>query len=605
MTVQFLSGLWSTTAPLLGDHLWQSTGCALVAALLTLTLRRNQARVRYWVWLAASIKFLLPFSVLVALGNRFAWRHVSNAGGALYAAIEQAGQPFTQAAPAAVQAAPAPTVARLLHVLPMAGVVWLCGFLTVLGIWVARWLRIRAATAKAVPRRVGREIDALRRLRASGMTSDEIDIRLSRGSLEPGIFGIVHPVLLWPEGLSEKLDEAHLEAVIAHELCHVRRCDNLTAAIHMLVEAAFWFHPLLWWLGARLMDERERACDEEVLRRGSEPHLYAESILKICEFCLSSPLTCVSGVTGANLKKRMVHIMTDQVIRNLNFPRKLLLWTAACLAIALPIAFGLLNATPGYAQGQLSVTPKFESVSVKPDPNAGNGLVMSKIMMSPINGTFTASNVSPHSLLQLAYHIQDTQLTGEPDWFKSATYDIEATVDQSVADEMHKLSDEQRSLVDQHMLQQFLADYFKVTLHQESRDLPAYELLIAEGGSKLQKVDKHGFMRMGVGEVSSQGTPLTLLTAQLSQRLGRTVVDKTGLDGDYAFTLHWTPDADEQARIRGAGLPPELMKAEQPAASGPPLLTAVEEQLGLKLQPQTERVQVLVIDHAEQPSENN
>jgi len=605
MTVHSLSGLWNTAAPLLGDHLWQSTVCAVVAALLTLTLRRNQARVRYWLWLAASIKFLVPFSVLVALGNRFAWRHISNAGGALYVAIEQVGQPFTQAAPAVVHAAPAPTLVRMLHLLPIGAGVWLCGFLTVLGIWAARWLRIRAAAATAVPRREGREIDALRRLLASGMTSDEIDILLSRTSLEPGIFGIVHPVLLWPEGISEKLDDVHLEAVIAHELCHVRRCDNLAAAIHMLVEAVFWFHPLVWWVGSRLVDERERACDEEVLQLGGERRLYAESILKICEFCLSSPLTCVSGVTGADLKKRMVHIMTDRIVYKLNFSRKLLLCTAACLAIALPIAFGLLNATPSRAESQPPTTPKFVSVSIKPHPSEGNGFVMSKMMMSPIDGDFTANNVSPHSLLQLAYHIQDTQLAGEPEWFKSTTYDIDAKVDQSVVDEMHKLSEDQRNLVNQHMLQQFLAEYFKVTLHQESRDLPVYELLIAEGAPKLQKADKHGFMHMGVGELSSQGTPVTLLTAQLSQRLGRTVVDKTGLDGDYAFNLHWTPDAEEQARIRAAGLPPELMKAGQPAASGPPLVTAVEEQLGLKLQPQTERVQVLVIDHAEQPSQNN
>ena len=115
---------------------------------------------------------------------------------------------------------------------------------------------------------------------------------------------------------------------------------------------------------------------------------------------------------------------------------------------------------------------------------------------------------------------------------------------------MHKLSEDQRNLAHQHMLQQFLAGYFKVTLRQESRDLPVYELLIAENGPKLQKVDKHGFMHMGVGELSSQGTPLTLLAAQLSQRLGRTAVDKTGLDGDYAFNLRWTPDAEEQAHPR-------------------------------------------------------
>src|SRR6266576_923925 len=77
--------------------------------------------------------------------------------------------------------------------------------------------------------------------------------------------------------------------MLAHELWHVQRRDNLAAAVHMLVEAVFWFHPLLWWLGARLVEERERACDEEVLEMGKERQVYAESILKICEFCVESP----------------------------------------------------------------------------------------------------------------------------------------------------------------------------------------------------------------------------------------------------------------------------------------------------------------------------
>src|SRR5260370_587306 len=317
----------------------------------------------------------------------------------------------------------------MLHLLPIAAGVWLGGFLTALGIWAARWLRIRAMAARAVPLREGREIDALRILLASGMTEDESDMLLSRTSLEPGIFGIVHSVLLWPEGISEKLDDVHLEAVIAHELCHVRRCDNLAAAIHMLVEAAFWFHPLVWWVGSRLIDERERACDEEVLQLGGERHLYAESILKICEFCLSSPLTCVSGVTGAELKKRMVHIMTDRIVYKLNFSRKLLLWTAACLAIALPIAFGLFNATPSRAQAQLGTTPKFATVSIKPHGSEGKGFVMTKTMLSLADGCFTAANVSPHTLLQLAYQVQDSKVAGEPDWFNTAKYDIDARLD--------------------------------------------------------------------------------------------------------------------------------------------------------------------------------
>jgi uncharacterized protein (TIGR03435 family) len=169
------------------------------------------------------------------------------------------------------------------------------------------------------------------------------------------------------------------------------------------------------------------------------------------------------------------------------------------------------------------------------------------------------------------------------------------------------LSEEQRDALNQQMMRNFLADYFKLTLHQESRDLPVYELIVGDSGSKLQKTGKIGMTRLGIGELDSKGAPMSILTTELSQRLGRTVIDKTGLQGNYDFNLHWTPDADETARIREiTGVAPlkghEDMAA--PAPSGPPLITAVEEQLGLKLQPQTERVPVIVVDSIEQPSLN-
>ena len=118
-----------------------------------------------------------------------------------------------------------------------------------------------------------------------------------------GVFGILSPVLLWPRRIAERLGDEQVEAILAHELSHVRRRDNLAAALHMIVQALFWFHPLVWWLGARLVDERERACDEEVIRLGSEPQVYAESILKTCEFYVESRLACVAGVTGSDLKQ--------------------------------------------------------------------------------------------------------------------------------------------------------------------------------------------------------------------------------------------------------------------------------------------------------------
>jgi beta-lactamase regulating signal transducer with metallopeptidase domain len=90
----------------------------------------------------------------------------------------------------------------------------------------------------------------------------------------------------------------------------------------MLVEAIFWFHPLVWWIGSRLVEERERACDEEVIRLGNQPHVYAESILKTCQFFVESPLTCMSGVTGADLKKRIVHIMGGTFAARLTLRKK-------------------------------------------------------------------------------------------------------------------------------------------------------------------------------------------------------------------------------------------------------------------------------------------
>ncbi len=162
--------------------------------------------------------------------------------------------------------------------------------------------------------------------------------------MEPGIFGIIRPVLSWPAGISAHLDGAHLEAVLAHEVWHVRRRDNLAAAVHMLVEALFWFHPLVWWLGARLIEERERACDEAVLALGGEPQVYAESILKTCQFCLESPLACVSGITGAELKQRIVRIMTRGGAGKLSLSKKLILTIAGVAVVTGPTIFGLLNA---------------------------------------------------------------------------------------------------------------------------------------------------------------------------------------------------------------------------------------------------------------------
>jgi bla regulator protein blaR1 len=348
MIPQYLLGTCATIAAALANHICQSTLVALMAGLLTFILQKNHARTRYWLWMAASAKFLVPFSLLFRIGSYLSWsrRSVGTKPG-LYFAMGKVSQAFTQPTLSMIsRTAHSLAYPSLMRLLPgLLATVWFCGFAVVIFLWYLRWRTVSEAMREALPLREGREVDALRRLERLGAVPKRIELVITRASLEPGIFGIAQPVLIWPEGISERLEDASLEAVMAHEVWHVRRRDNLTAAIHMIVEAIFWFYPIVWWLGARLLEERERACDEEVLELGTDRHVYAESILKVCEFCVESPLACVSSATGADLKKRMVTIMNENVVHKLGFGRKLVLSTAGLLAIVAPITFGLTNAT--------------------------------------------------------------------------------------------------------------------------------------------------------------------------------------------------------------------------------------------------------------------
>ena len=367
MSANFLSGTLTPLALALANHLWQSTVVAGVIGLLTLSLRRNHARVRYGLWLVASMKFLLPFSLLMILGGQLAslrhstLRHQATAESLV--TIEQISQPFTNAPNLdaihrpMVRPAGTSIADRLAAVwnreplLPLVlAAAWLAGFLVVATRWTMRWRKISDAIQLTEPLRKGREFEVLQRIRSLAGLRRTIDLRSLPASMEPGIFGLFRPTLLWPQAISARLEDMHLEAVLAHEVCHARRRDNLTAAIHMVVEAIFWFHPLVWWLETRLVEEREQACDEEVLQLCGERGVYAESILKVCEFCVESPLPCLSGVTGASLKERIVRIMSQQTGRKLDLSRKLVLSLAAVTAVALPVTFGLIHATQVRAQ---------------------------------------------------------------------------------------------------------------------------------------------------------------------------------------------------------------------------------------------------------------
>jgi beta-lactamase regulating signal transducer with metallopeptidase domain len=288
------------------------------------------------------------------------------------------GKPFALASPSHSVVSMATLLTRALPVILLA--TWFTGFLAVLLFWCFRVRRLHAAAQTAVPLDHGPEFETLRGLERESGIIRPLRLLASTAAIEPGILGIFRPALLLPAGISERLTTNELESVLTHELCHVRYCDNLAAALHMFVEALFWFHPFTWWIGARLVDERERACDEEVLARGSDPQTYAESILKICKFYLESPVILAAGVTGSNLKKRIEAIMRHLPGRNLESTKKVLFATIAALAFAVPIMFGFTNAATNHAQKQSAplVAPALEDV--RPDSTTSKSLNASPVV---------------------------------------------------------------------------------------------------------------------------------------------------------------------------------------------------------------------------------
>jgi bla regulator protein blaR1 len=313
----------------LANHLWQSTLFAFLVAVLCWWLRKDGAHVRYWLWWAASIKFLVPFSVLTAIGAKFA-------GGSAAALVPEAWSIRAEvvAKPFAYEWSPG---ALLLAI-------WAAGTILLIARWVAGGIRLRALLSRAEPDQP-LLVDRLR----------PVCVCRTDERIEPGIVGILRPVLLLPRSIDERLEPAQLEAVLTHEMGHVRRRDNLTAAAHMLVEVVFWFHPLVWWIGARLIDERERACDELVVASGHDRETYAEGILDVCAHYVATPLRCAAGISGSDLKRRITEIMRYPGMKSLRLVKKFLLGVAAAAALALPLIAGL--ALEQTADAQQSATP--------------------------------------------------------------------------------------------------------------------------------------------------------------------------------------------------------------------------------------------------------
>lgn len=266
----------------------------------------------------------------------------------------------------------------------------------------------------------------------------------------------------------------------------------------------------------------------------------------------------------------------------------------------------------GFAQGQVAANPAtlgtteapaasprklpgYDVVTIRPNKQGPGGT-----SVSTNNNVFSATNVSLAGLLDDAYDLRPGMLSGEPGWADSARFDVRAKILEISAEELDKLTEEDM----RRMLRDLLASRFGLQVHRETRVLPVYELVQSKGGAKLQQVTPEGrkaeFHGIGAGgtsvhggmhghlELTAHSIDLPSFAHSLSAQVRRSVVDKTAMAGLYDFHLEWTrddaPAADE--------------------ATSPPLFTALEEQLGLKLVAAKAPLQTLVVDRAVLPSED-
>jgi bla regulator protein BlaR1 len=593
----------------LANHLWQTTLFAAVAGMLTLLLRKNRARARHWVWLAASWKFLVPFSVLMSVGSHMHWPAAPQATQSnLSVVIDEVSQPFTAPAASSVPVTAAPPAAS--SVPALLWTIWACGFLGISCSWWVRWRRIRAAVHAGSPVHL------------------ELPIRTvsSPTLLEPGVFGMFRPVLLLPEGILGRMTAAQLKGVVAHELCHVYYRDNLIAAVHMFVETVFWFHPVVWWIGRRMVEERELACDEEVLRLGNEPRVYAESLLTICRLSVESRLPCVAGVTGPNLKLRIRTILNGWPIQQISPARKAVLALAGFAAVVGPLAIGMLHAPRLGAQSSKTPIPQFEVVSVKPCTPSGRTTWGNASPGRFTSGCWPLANADDHTgLIQQAWNryagghfnpMRILTIEGGPAWIHSTSFNIEAKAEGQPSPEM----------MNGPMMQAVLEDRFHLKIHREMREGEVYALILPRGAAKLKSFQPGScvpaasprpplqpgqqYCRLVISTQSfdAQGISLTDAAGLLSLILDRPVIDRTGIAGSFEIHLEFSPDPLRPRFTWFASpMPPTDLTAPRPDTADdqdrPTVFQAVE-QLGLRLTPARGPIEVFVIDHVEMPSEN-
>jgi uncharacterized protein (TIGR03435 family) len=251
----------------------------------------------------------------------------------------------------------------------------------------------------------------------------------------------------------------------------------------------------------------------------------------------------------------------------------------------------LVTALAGYGQSGAE-TPKYEIASIK--PNTGDDFRFA-FQIEP-DGRLVATGITLKRLMMTAYNVQGFRIVGGPDWVVSRQWDVQAKPDRVASRNQIKP-----------MLRALLEDRFRLRWHSEERQLPVYELSVDLNGSKVQRAtdsETKADVRVGTGLIQLTKATAATFASQLSYALGRPVIDKTRLSGEFTFALRWIPEPGEDSGPTTAGLPPGASDQAASDSDGPSIFTAIRVQLGLRLKSARGPVEVTVIDAVQMPPAN-
>ena len=599
------------------DFLWQGAIVGLLLWLVLAMLRHRSANVRYAVsCLALAAMTLLPIATITALWTRSSALAVPGAGamsGVAAVTMPQTMLPIWLVSDT-------PRIVWLAQLQLWALPIWSAGVL-LFSIRLAWGYRHSFAMRRGEPCTDAEVLSTLRDLADRIGITRPIRVLATSIADGPAVVGWLRPAVLLPPAAAMGITPQQLRAVLAHELAHIKRHDYLVNIFQVVVETIFFYHPAVWWTSKQIRIERELCCDDVAVSSCGDPVGYARALTTLARQQLASPALAMAA-TGGSLLHRVQRLIGAEP-RELGPAR-----VPGVIVVALAIGCVVLNLDWLQAFGQSQVpadAPRFDVASVKVNRQNNN-----QISLMRQNGTYSALGVSLGVLIRTAYDVQEFQIANGPAWMDSMRFDVVAKEPEGLT---RPAPGTMGPTPHQLMVRALLEERFGLAVHKETRELPVYALVPARGdgrlGPQLQRSTSDcssgaarnrtgappavtspwerpacgtnvgpGIIVAGARTMAQIATAFSALT-NTGSSLNRLVVDRTGFEGEFDMTLRFTP---ENIPNFGPGGPPPGLAAVDP--NGPSIFTAVQEQLGLKLDSQRGPVEVLVIDGAELPTEN-